>query len=151
MLPTLYCSLFLILFLSSGGDGFSLTSLLNKKEQSYGVKGTFLCDGKGIEDVKVNLYDKDKFSMNDLLNRQNSDYKGRFSLYGSKKIIFDVVALVKIEHRCNTKGKDVKKIELTIPQKLISEGGVPKTFCDIGTVDLAKASSVSCLTNGTIV
>uniref|UniRef100_A0AC35TZY3 Transthyretin-like family protein n=1 Tax=Rhabditophanes sp. KR3021 TaxID=114890 RepID=A0AC35TZY3_9BILA len=81
-------------------------SLGLRKEQSVGAKGITLCNGKPFEMVNIQLFEKDRNSFNDLMNRQYSDYFGRFSLYGSEKEFNTITPLIIIEHQCNTKGKE---------------------------------------------
>lgn len=122
----------------------SLGSLFTKSTQSVGIKGTFLCNGKPIERVELELYEKDTFTYNDLMNRAYSDLMGRVNFYGSEAEILTIRPFLEIKHFCNIKGRKINEIEYHIPQTYINIGDVPTKFCDLGTIELSKNPVFEC-------
>ncbi|CEF67622.1 Transthyretin-like family-containing protein [Strongyloides ratti] len=139
--------LFFIIFITNTGASFldQISDKLNlkKKEQAYGIYGTILCNQKPSEMIKIQLYDKDRNSLNDLMNRQHTDMKGRFNFYGSESEIGKITPLVTIEHQCNVKDRSSKKLEYLLSKDFITLGSVPKTFCNLGNIDLANVTSLT--------
>uniref|UniRef100_A0A0K0F8X1 Transthyretin-like family-containing protein n=1 Tax=Strongyloides venezuelensis TaxID=75913 RepID=A0A0K0F8X1_STRVS len=138
----------LIIFINNSNASFldKISDKVNiKKEQSYGISGTFLCNNKPTEMIKVQLFDRDRNSFNDLMNRQYTDMRGRFNFYGSESEIGKITPLIVVEHQCNVKGRNFKKLEQLLPLQYITVGNIPKTFCNLGIVDLANTTSLNCL------
>uniref|UniRef100_A0A0N4ZIE1 Transthyretin-like family-containing protein n=1 Tax=Parastrongyloides trichosuri TaxID=131310 RepID=A0A0N4ZIE1_PARTI len=132
------------LLLSQSPSVNSLGSLFSRTVQSIGVKGVFLCDKKPIEKVEIELYEKDTFTYNDLLNRASTDLQGRILLYGSEKETTAIRPYIEISHFCKIKGRNPIKIEYTIPQIYINKGEVPRRYCDLGTIDLSTNFTIAC-------
>uniref|UniRef100_A0A0K0F8X0 Uncharacterized protein n=1 Tax=Strongyloides venezuelensis TaxID=75913 RepID=A0A0K0F8X0_STRVS len=125
----------------------SLESLFTRSLQTVGVKGVFLCKGKPIENVVLELYEKDTFSFNDLLNRASTDLMGRITFYGSEKEFLTIRPLLKVGHFCNMKVRNMKQISYNIPQIYINIGDVPSKYCDLGVVELSKDTTLECKNN----
>uniref|UniRef100_A0A0N4ZIE0 ZP domain-containing protein n=1 Tax=Parastrongyloides trichosuri TaxID=131310 RepID=A0A0N4ZIE0_PARTI len=130
--------------LDSIKDKLNIRNIHLKREQSYGLCGTFLCDNRPIEMVKVQLFDKDRNSFNDLMNRQYSDKMGRYNFYGSEFEMGQITPLVVVEHQCKARGREIKRIECLLPRELITVGPYPNKFCNLGIVDLNNATSLKC-------
>uniref|UniRef100_A0A0N5BV18 Transthyretin-like family-containing protein n=1 Tax=Strongyloides papillosus TaxID=174720 RepID=A0A0N5BV18_STREA len=125
----------------------SLESLFTRSVQTVGIKGVFLCNGKPLEHVVLELYEKDTFSFDDLLNRASTDLMGRITFYGSEKEFSTIRPLLKVGHFCNIKGRNMKQIDYNVPQIYVNIGDVPLKYCDLGVVDLSKDTTLQCKSN----
>lgn len=53
--------------------------------QSVGARGTLLCNNKPQLNVEVELYDVDRFDIDDLIAKKKSNSRGYFEISGSHR------------------------------------------------------------------
>uniref|UniRef100_A0A0N4ZU77 Transthyretin-like family protein n=1 Tax=Parastrongyloides trichosuri TaxID=131310 RepID=A0A0N4ZU77_PARTI len=108
-------------------------------QQSAGVKGILLCNGKPVGNVKVKLYDDDSgIDTDDLLSEGKSDSLGRFALAGYAYEFGTIDPKVNIYHDCNDEIMPCqRKMTVYIPKKYVSNGETPEKYYDAGSIELA--------------
>ncbi|EYC09097.1 hypothetical protein Y032_0062g3351 [Ancylostoma ceylanicum] len=128
----------IFLFLISSCYG-SLLDIFGR-EQSVGVEGTLLCNGKAAAGVDLLLYDIEVLE-NTALHRGRTDKSGHFKLWGTKIETTDIEPELLLYHQCNFKQKNpycAKKKRIPIPSKYIVQGTSVKKYYNIGRLDLSS-------------
>ncbi|CEF66389.1 Transthyretin-like family-containing protein [Strongyloides ratti] len=121
---------FLFVYVGSFGIGI---------QQSAGVKGTLLCNGKPYANVKVKLYDDDMgIDTDDFMSEGKSDSLGRFAVAGYAYEFGTIDPKINIYHDCNDEIMPCqRKITVFIPKKYVSKGETPESYYDAGNIELA--------------
>lgn len=109
------------------------------REQSVGVRGTLLCNGKPESNVLVKLYDDDRgFDFDDFMGETVTDSHGYFELSGYNSEVTPIDPKVNVYHDCNDWWWPCqRKVSVMIPDEFIAVGTVPKKFYDFGRFELA--------------
>ncbi|CAJ0580752.1 unnamed protein product, partial [Mesorhabditis spiculigera] len=132
---------FMVLTLFQSASTFSFGSLFGGlgTTQAVGVRGILMCEGKPAANVKVKLWDSDRgIDLDDLMDSGVSDSRGHFELRGYTSEISTIDPQVDIYHDCNDGKKPCqRKVVLDIPDTAISEGKIPKTIFNMGTLELS--------------
>ncbi|KAE9556456.1 hypothetical protein FO519_000341 [Halicephalobus sp. NKZ332] len=120
------------------------------RQQSAGVRGQLVCDGKPAANVKVKLYDDDRgIDTDDLMASGKTDSQGRFELSGYSHEFTTIDPKLNIYHDCNDGLTPCqRKISIMIPDKYISSGEHPENFFNSGVLELAgvfKGEERDCL------
>ncbi|CAJ0604048.1 unnamed protein product [Cylicocyclus nassatus] len=92
---------------------------VHAKMQNITVKGTTICNKKRMPDVLVELWERDTFDPDDLLESKMTSNRGEFIVKGGQNEIGSIEPYLKITHTCNAK-KGCKRItEYEIPKSKI--------------------------------
>ncbi|CAJ0604037.1 unnamed protein product [Cylicocyclus nassatus] len=71
--------------------------------QNVTVKGTIMCNKKRMPDVLVELWERDSFDPNDLLDSKRTGKKGKFIVKGGHDELGSIEPFLRITHTCNVK------------------------------------------------
>ncbi|EPB80226.1 Transthyretin-like family protein [Ancylostoma ceylanicum] len=106
--------------------------------QSAGVKGVLMCGDRPLANAKVKLYDDDSGpDLDDLLAEGTTDSMGQFLLYGHTSEIMTIDPKLNIYHDCDDALTPCqRKVTFNIPKAYVSSGEQPKTFFNIGQVNM---------------
>ncbi|CAI4232065.1 unnamed protein product [Auanema sp. JU1783] len=106
--------------------------------QSAGVKGVLMCGDRPLAGAKVKLYDDDSGpDLDDLLAEGTTDSLGQFLLFGSTSEIMTIDPKLNIYHDCDDGITPCqRKVSFFIPKDFVSSGEHPKTFFNVGTVNM---------------
>ncbi|EPB80227.1 Transthyretin-like family protein [Ancylostoma ceylanicum] len=106
--------------------------------QSAGVKGVLMCGDKPLAHTKVKLYDDDAGpDLDDLLDEGTTDSMGRFQLQGHTSEVMTIDPKLNIYHDCDDGIMPCqRKVIFHIPKSFVTSGKEPKTFFDIGRVNM---------------
>ncbi|GMT35069.1 hypothetical protein PFISCL1PPCAC_26366 [Pristionchus fissidentatus] len=81
---------------------FSIIGLSAAKMQNITVTGLFKCNGKEMENIIVELWDKDTFDPDDLFATTQINSKGEFTVKGGESEIGSIEPYINVLHECNT-------------------------------------------------
>uniref|UniRef100_A0A0K0F8K2 Transthyretin-like family protein n=1 Tax=Strongyloides venezuelensis TaxID=75913 RepID=A0A0K0F8K2_STRVS len=127
-----YFFIFPLLFFHVCGFGIGV-------QQSAGVKGILVCNGKPYRDAKIKLYDDDMgIDTDDLMSEGKSDSIGRFAVAGYAYEFGTIDPKINIYHDCNDEIMPCqRKITIFVPKKYVSSGETPEVYYDAGNIELA--------------
>uniref|UniRef100_A0A1I7YX40 Transthyretin-like family protein n=1 Tax=Steinernema glaseri TaxID=37863 RepID=A0A1I7YX40_9BILA len=108
------------------------------RTQSVTVSGMLLCRGSPASNIKVKLYDNDRFDVDDLMAEGRTDFLGRFQLHGHETEFTDIDPKVNIYHDCEDTMPCQRKISIDIPDDFISAGKAPCKMFHLGIIELAR-------------
>ncbi|GMT35067.1 hypothetical protein PFISCL1PPCAC_26364, partial [Pristionchus fissidentatus] len=80
----------------------SIIGLSAAKMQNITVTGVFHCNGEPMENIIVELRDKDTFDPDDLFATTQSNKKGEFTVKGGENEIGSIEPYINVLHECNT-------------------------------------------------
>uniref|UniRef100_A0A0N5BKH9 Transthyretin-like family-containing protein n=1 Tax=Strongyloides papillosus TaxID=174720 RepID=A0A0N5BKH9_STREA len=105
-----------------------------KYYQSVAVWGRVLCDGRPQNNVKVKLYEDDKW-LDDLLNTTETNCNGVFKIRGSHYEKGPMDIHVNLYHYC-TNGHRVcpRKYKIHVPYRFVFRGPRPRRPYKLGTI-----------------
>ncbi|MFH4977177.1 hypothetical protein AB6A40_003886 [Gnathostoma spinigerum] len=131
-------SLYLMLGALIGGSSAALGGLIGR-EQSIGVRGLLKCNGRPERNVLLKLYDDDRgLDMDEFMGSSKSDSRGAFEFSGYTSEMSPIDPKLNIYHDCNDGWMPCqRKISIMIPDSYIHPGKTPKTFYDVGTIELS--------------
>ncbi|VDO29699.1 unnamed protein product [Heligmosomoides polygyrus] len=117
---------------------------LSVREQSIAVRGRLLCGEQPAANVRVKLWEEDSGpDPDDLLDQGYTDANGEFQLQGATVETTPIDPILKVYHDCNdvtgflsVPKPGSRKVKLSLPDKYITDGMVPKKTMDIGTINL---------------
>uniref|UniRef100_A0A0N5A132 Transthyretin-like family protein n=1 Tax=Parastrongyloides trichosuri TaxID=131310 RepID=A0A0N5A132_PARTI len=93
-------------------------------DQHVGVKGTIYCGGKPMEDVRVQLWERDLISRDDFLGETYTDENGFFQVEGVERELFRTQPYITIHPKCLEIRKEnnncYKTFRLEVGRKAIS-------------------------------
>uniref|UniRef100_A0A8R1HJ73 Transthyretin-like protein 5 n=1 Tax=Caenorhabditis japonica TaxID=281687 RepID=A0A8R1HJ73_CAEJA len=118
--------------------------------QSAGVKGVLMCGDKPLANTKVKLYDDDTGpDLDDLLAEGTTDSLGQFLLSGHTSEVMTIDPKLNIYHDCDDGIKPCqRRVTFHVPKSFVSSGENPKTFFNIGTINMQiefESESRDCL------
>uniref|UniRef100_A0A1I7UQF7 Transthyretin-like family protein n=1 Tax=Caenorhabditis tropicalis TaxID=1561998 RepID=A0A1I7UQF7_9PELO len=118
--------------------------------QSAGVKGVLMCGDKPLANTKVKLYDDDTGpDLDDLLAEGTTDSLGQFLLTGHTSEVMTIDPKLNIYHDCDDGIKPCqRRVTFNIPKSFVSSGENPKTFFNIGVINMQiefESESRDCL------
>uniref|UniRef100_A0A0K0EKT2 Transthyretin-like family protein n=1 Tax=Strongyloides stercoralis TaxID=6248 RepID=A0A0K0EKT2_STRER len=127
-----FFTIFSLLFVNVNTFGIGI-------QQSAGVKGVLLCNGKPYGSVKVKLYDDDMgIDTDDFMAEGKSDSLGRFAVAGYAYEFGTIDPKINIYHDCNDEIMPCqRKMTIFIPKKYVSNGETPQTYYDAGNIELS--------------
>ncbi|CAI2353490.1 unnamed protein product [Caenorhabditis sp. 36 PRJEB53466] len=112
--------------------------------QSAGVKGVLMCGDKPLANTKVKLYDDDTGpDLDDLLAEGTTDSLGQFLLSGHTSEVMTIDPKINIYHDCDDGISPCqRKVTFNIPKSFVSSGENPKTYFNIGTINMQIKRSI---------
>ncbi|VDO89349.1 unnamed protein product [Heligmosomoides polygyrus] len=110
------------------------------RDQSVAVTGHLTCDGMPASGVRVKLYE-DEITIDSKLAENRTDASGQFLVSGGKIAVTDLDPKIDIYHKCDYDGPCYKKLVINIPGSYLTDGTVPRTTYDVGTINLANQFS----------
>ncbi|CAD5210814.1 unnamed protein product [Bursaphelenchus okinawaensis] len=104
--------------------------------QHYAVRGKITCDGEPVDLVRVQMYDYDKISEDDLMAETNTSEGGYFALNGTSTEVTEIEPYLMVYHHCGDTGEF---LFVHCPLNYIYNLPTDKTNgeeVDIGTINL---------------
>ncbi|CAJ0604039.1 unnamed protein product [Cylicocyclus nassatus] len=92
---------------------------VHAKMQNVTVKGTTICNKKRMANVLVELWERDRFDPNDLLESVQTNAQGEFLVKGGQSEIGGIEPFLRITHTCNVKPGCKRITEFDIPKSKI--------------------------------
>ncbi|GMS97427.1 hypothetical protein PENTCL1PPCAC_19602, partial [Pristionchus entomophagus] len=102
----------------------AMIGLTEAKMQNVTVKGIAICDKHRMNNVLVELWEKDTLDPNDLLASVHTNHNGEFTLKGGDDEITAIQPYIKFKHHCKVSIKPdqvcTRKTEYDVPAQYIN-------------------------------
>ncbi|CAJ0604038.1 unnamed protein product [Cylicocyclus nassatus] len=92
---------------------------VHAKMQNVTVKGTTICNKRRMADVLVELWERDTFDPNDLLDSKRTNKEGNFIVKGGEDEFGSIRPFLRFTHTCNVKPGCKRVTEIDIPESKI--------------------------------
>ncbi|KAF8354750.1 hypothetical protein PRIPAC_96373 [Pristionchus pacificus] len=93
----------------------ALFACVTARQQFVSVKGTLVCEGDIVENARVELWEHDIFTPNDLLTSVSTDILGAFELSGVDNEYMDIKPFLVINHFCNAMPNCPRQTRIDVP------------------------------------
>ncbi|CEF69602.1 Transthyretin-like family-containing protein [Strongyloides ratti] len=120
-------------------SGEAIFSFLDKKWE-VNVTGKLLCNGKGVENAVIEIFDFPLLGNNVMLDRRISNKNGDFKMFGNIDKFLSPKLYINIYDHCNVKNTfcyNIRRINLSIKKSIVGKNKYEKMW-KLGTIDLNK-------------
>ncbi|CAJ0573958.1 unnamed protein product, partial [Mesorhabditis spiculigera] len=108
------------------------------RQQSIGVYGRIMCDGRYYQGAEIKLWDKKLLGRDVELAVATTQPNGFFNVSGGTSSLLKMDVHLKIYHNCENKyGLCRRKVDLEVPSTYVTRTSQVERWFDAGTLNMA--------------